>query len=61
MRAHEFITKTGQYGRIAINGDYFAGELVDAVKVLDADDETGNKVIVRKTTQVGGKKRNSNR
>jgi hypothetical protein len=61
MRAHEFVTKTGQYGKIATAGDYFAGELVDAVKVLDADDETGNKVSVRKITQVGGKKRNSNR
>ncbi len=59
MRAHEFITKTGRYGRIATNGDYFAGELVDVVKVLDADDEAGNKVIVRKITQVGGKKRSS--
>ena len=61
MRAHEFVTKTGQHGRITTNGDYFAGELVNAVKVQDDNDIDGDKVIVRKITQVAGKKRNSSK
>ena len=61
MRAHEFITKTGQQGRVATNGDYFYGDLVDTLKLQDADDLDGDKVIIQKITRVGGKKHNSNR